>query len=132
MAYRVLAPLVLAKTQEGEIRYHYRNVHTMGKPANYGDIIPWLSDEQAEMLISEGAVELIEDPVEENEPKPAVDPEALKSCLKALEGRDVELSAGRPTCLAALRDGGHRFSNDVVAAAVKARKDAERLLVESS
>ena len=53
---------------------------------------------------------------------------SLQNCLMALEQLGVDLAAGAPTARAALREGGYRFGNDVVAAAIKARKEAVRAL----
>jgi cytochrome c oxidase cbb3-type subunit II len=123
--YRVLAPLVLAKDQEGQVRYHYRDAPNIGEPLNYGATIPWLSDAQAEQFLLEGQVERIDDePVDTAQ----TGPDPLQDCLKALEMLGVELSAGAPTAREALRAGGYRYGNDIVAAAVKARKEALRAL----
>lgn len=127
MSYRVTAPLVLAKDQAGNVNYHYRDCPNLGAPANYGEIIPWLSDAEAEFLLSSGLVEKI-DPPEPDTDASASETEAIHDCLKVLESLDVDLGAGAPTARRALREAGHRFANDVVAAAVKARKDAVRAL----
>jgi hypothetical protein len=120
MPYLVTAPLVLAKDREGKVRYHYRG--NVPAPANSGPIIPWLSDEQAAHFLRLGVVERIEEekPVDISK----IDSEALQDCLKALERLGVDLSAGAPTARAALGDAGLRFGNDVVASAIKARKEA--------
>jgi hypothetical protein len=124
-SYRVKCACVIAKNSEGKLRHYYGNSDHLGAPVNYGSVIPWLSDEQAEHLLKLGLVERIEEnPVEITN----VDSDPLVGCLKALESLEVDLSAGAPTCRSALRDGGFRYGNDVVAEAVKARKDALRAL----
>lgn len=51
MSFLVVAPLALAKDQEGAVHYHYE-----------GAVISWLDDETAEHLLSNGIVEEIDDP----------------------------------------------------------------------
>jgi hypothetical protein len=51
MSFLVVAPLALAKDQEGAVHYHYE-----------GAVISWLDDETAEHLIGNGIVEEIDDP----------------------------------------------------------------------
>lgn len=129
MTYRYrLTPhtsLLLVKAQDGAIHYHYRGAANIGPPANYGETIDWLSDTQAKQFLDEGLVERIEEEPADTE---EVDPGPLQGCLTALEHLGVDMSAGAPTARAALRDAGYRFGNDVVAATVKARKDAVRAL----
>jgi hypothetical protein len=48
MTYRVTAPLVLAKDQDGHTHHRYEDA-----------VIDWLSDEQAKHLLAEGLVEKI-------------------------------------------------------------------------
>jgi hypothetical protein len=86
-----MAPLVLAKDRDGNIRYLYRDMANIGVPINHGVIITWLSDEQAEQFLLEGLVVRIEEG--------AVDPEKggsdpLQDCLEALERRGVDLTGG--------------------------------------
>lgn len=50
MSYVVVAPLVLATDQQGQVHYHYE-----------GAVIPWLDDDAAEHLVDSGLVEEIED-----------------------------------------------------------------------
>lgn len=60
MAFRTVAPCVLAKDQAGRIHYHYESVNP---------VIPWLSDEQAEHFLAEGlVVELEDDPSDDSGP----------------------------------------------------------------
>jgi hypothetical protein len=128
MPYKVKAELVVAKDREGKLRHHYRNADHIGAPINYGSVIPWLSDEQAEHFLRLGLVERIpEEPVagKVNSEEPLI------SCLKALERLGVDLAAGAPACRSALRQGGFRYGNDLVAQAVKARKVALEANVEA-
>lgn len=48
MSYRVIAPCVVTKDREGKNRHRYE-----------GDVIAWLSDEQAEHFVSSALVEEI-------------------------------------------------------------------------
>ncbi|BBY35890.1 hypothetical protein MMAN_58060 [Mycobacterium mantenii] len=126
MPYRVMCHLVIAKDQEGRVRYYYQSPVV----GSSGAVIPWLSDEKAEQLLRLGLVERIADSTMDHQADDAAqtESEALQDCLKALEHLGVDLAAGAPTARTALRDAGFRFGNDVVAAAVKARKDAVRAL----
>ena len=65
------------------------------------------------------------------QPPPAVDTapvpvkaptDPLAECMAALMRLHVPVKAGSPTARDALRAAGHRFGNDVIAAAVKKRK----------
>lgn len=49
MSYKVTAPLVLAKDQDGHTHHRYE-----------GAVIHWLNDEQAEHLVAEGMVEEVD------------------------------------------------------------------------
>lgn len=120
MPYRVIAPLVIIKDREGRARHHYRDV-----PASAGiggPVIPWLSNEQAAHLLRLGLIETIEEQPVDHPGDP------LQDCLKALEHLGVDLAAGAPTARTVLREGGYRYGNDIVASAIKARKDAVRAL----
>lgn len=46
MSYLVISPCVIAKDQEGKVHHRYE-----------GDVISWLSDDQAQHFISSGLVE---------------------------------------------------------------------------
>jgi cytochrome c oxidase cbb3-type subunit 2 len=124
VTYRLLphVQLVLVRIpgvgDDYRIDYHYAAGPVGGK----GPVIPWLSDLQREQLLREGKVEEIEDG-----DSPAVDGEAAMSavdnCIAALKRLNVPASAGAPACRTSLRDGGFRFGNSAIAAAVKRRKD---------
>jgi hypothetical protein len=109
-AWRVVAPLVIAKDQEGRLRHCYR-----------GSLLGWLSDEQAGHFLKHNLVERIED-------SPAVAtlpaPEAIANCVSALNTLRVDPQAGRPAAAKALRDGGYKFSNEIMSAALRQRKSA--------
>lgn len=65
MSYLVTAACVLAKDQAGNVRYFYE-----------GDVIPWLSDEQAEHFLLEDLVEQTDRGVGGAEPVEDVAPES--------------------------------------------------------
>lgn len=103
--YRVTAALVIAKDQTGHLRHCYK-----------GSLLGWLSDEQAQHFLRHNLVARLDDVAE----LPAA--ETVAECVQALNGLGVELKAGAPRARTALREAGRRFSNQVVAAAVRQRK----------
>lgn len=118
MPYRLMpgVPLVCVRNQAGKIVYHYASpIRGM-----FGPIIPWLSDDQAAYLIRIGYVEPIDD-IETETP-----PDRVNACIAALDSVGLPLEAGAPTAREALRDAGHRFGNDIVAASLKLRKSLSR------
>ena len=74
MSYLVTAPCVIAKDQEGKNQHRYE-----------GDVIAWLSDDQAEHFLDEGLVERTDAGVGGSEPaEPEVnDGPPAKSAPKA-------------------------------------------------
>jgi cytochrome c oxidase cbb3-type subunit 2 len=104
------------------IDYHYQS----GPVGGNGPVIPWLSDVQREQFLAEGLVEEIDDeaalPGDDGESAMT----AVDNCVAALERLNVPADAGAPACRTALRDAGFRFGNDVVAAAVRSRKQLSR------
>lgn len=82
-------------------------------------MLAWLNDQQRDHFLRKGLVERITDsPVV---PKlPAT--EAITECIAALAEIGVPLKAGAPTARSALRNAGHKFGNETVAAAVRQRK----------
>jgi hypothetical protein len=130
--YRVIASLAVAKGLDGLNRYCYR-----------GDLLDWLSEAQAKHLVGHGLVERIPDheqaaaiaadapqtvDIEAGEDADGYAPAAEESsvvdeCLAALMHLQVPAAAGAPTARTALRDAGHRFGNDVIAHAVRRRKE---------
>jgi hypothetical protein len=101
--YRVLWPLILAKTQLGTVEHVYE-----------GGTIPWLPQEQATMLLEYGAIERIGT---SNEPT-----QITNDCIATLDQLDLPADCGSPTARIALRKAGHHFSNTTIADAVKFRK----------
>ncbi|APE17764.1 hypothetical protein BOH72_23380 [Mycobacterium sp. WY10] len=118
VAYRVIAPLVLAKDQQGRVHHYYSAESRAGD-----SIIPWLSDEQAEHFLNEGLVEKITigGAVESAD----VSPNRVAECVEALAELNLAPDAGAPVAREALRGGGQRFSNESIAAAIKARKSGQ-------
>ena len=106
--FRVTAALVIAKDQAGRLHHCYQ-----------GSLLGWLSDQQAQHFLSHNLIERIEDSADV-----AVLPsaEAIANCVEALAQIGVEPKAGAPKARTVLRDAGHRFSNETVAAAVRQRK----------
>ncbi|ORV81058.1 hypothetical protein AWC11_27315 [Mycobacterium interjectum] len=106
--FRVTAALVIAHDQQGRLRHCYRD-----------SLLGWLSDEQAAHFVTHNLVERIEESPDVPT-MPAA--ETVANCVVALDNLGIRVAAGDPTARQALRDAGHRFANDVVAAAVKQRK----------
>jgi hypothetical protein len=75
MSYVVVAPLALAKDQNGDVCYHYE-----------GSVISWLDDKTAEHLLSSGIVKEIAGGV-----APAVEAERIEA--DALEGEAADRPA---------------------------------------
>ena len=78
MSYLVTAACVLAKDQAGNVRYFYE-----------GDVIPWLSDQQAEHFLGEDLVEETDkgvggsEPVDEDDAPPAEGDKPAEDATKA-------------------------------------------------
>jgi hypothetical protein len=125
MAYQLIAPLVLVKLPRREggetIVYHYLATNPY---------IPWLNDQQREQFLKEGLVEEIPEIESAVEAIDGLDP--ITDCIAALDQLDVPTAAGAPKARDALRGAGHRFSNDVIAAAVKARKSPRPIVPDSA
>jgi hypothetical protein len=107
------------------VDYHYLN----GPVGAKGPVIPWLSDLQREQFLREGLVEEIPDGDLSSDDEAASSPRdsettqsAVDDCLGALERLNVAGDSGAPACRTALREAGFRFGNDIVAAAVRHRK----------
>jgi hypothetical protein len=115
--WRVIAACVVAKGKDG------RNHHCY-----HGDLIDWLSDDEAERFTRLKLVEPIDadaqddlDDTEDTDAGPA-DSDAVSECVATLDRLSVPTTAGAPACRTALRGNGYRHGNNVVAAAVKRRK----------
>jgi hypothetical protein len=105
-AFRVVAPLVIAKDQHGRMVHCYR-----------GALLGWLNDEQAAHFLRKGLVERVGD---DAEPIPA--PDIIAECIGALNSLGVPQKAGAPTARESLRNANRKFSNSVIAQAVKIRQ----------
>jgi cytochrome c oxidase cbb3-type subunit II len=117
-AYRVNTALLLVKDRQGLVRYHYHPGSGLG-----GSVIPWLPEEQAELFLAQGWVTPIEIQTEaEAETQDMLT--RVTECLEALASTDLPADCGAPKAREVLRDSGRKFSNEVIAAAVKARKAA--------
>jgi hypothetical protein len=117
MAYRMRdgVPLIFVRGRDGHLTQHFNPAQP---GASRGPIIPWLNDEQREHLLRKGLViEEIDD-----ESNTGGQPGGVRECLDALSRLGLPSEAGAPSAGEALRAEGHRFSNDTIAAAVKARK----------
>jgi cytochrome c oxidase cbb3-type subunit II len=105
--FRVTAPLVVARDLEGRLHHCYR-----------GSLLGWLRDNEASHFLNKGLVERIDGAAV---PKlPAT--ETITECVAALTQLGVPLNAGAPTARSALRSAAHKYSSEVVAAAVRQRK----------
>jgi|SRR5271156_738526 len=115
--WRVIAACAVAKGKDG------RNHHTY-----HGDVIDWLSDDEAARFVALKLVEPIDadaqddlDDTEDTDADPAHS-DAVDECISTLARLQVPTTAGAPAARTALRGNGFRYSNAVVAAAVKHRK----------
>lgn len=137
--WRVTAPLIIAKGCDARLRHCYQ-----------GDVLDWLDDEQRDHFLRMGLVARINaapqdaiaaaahapvpndapaEPVDLDEgtlDAPAADSGAVDECVGTLACLQVPTTSGAPAARAALRGNGFRFSNAVVAAAVKHRKELSR------
>jgi hypothetical protein len=124
-AYRVKPgiPVVIVKDKANRIQYHYAVgvSHNTAK----GPHIPWISDKQASHLLRHGLIERIDDPAEpaESDAEPAA---AVAACTAALNSLGLPLDAGAPSARESLRDSGHKFANETIAAAIKERRELSR------
>jgi hypothetical protein len=127
--WRVVAPCVLAKGMDNRLQHCYG-----------GDLLDWLSDEQAAHFMRLNLVERIDtDPqdaiaaaddapaepvdLDLDTDTPTPDTDAVDECVATLARLQVPTAAGAPACRTALRGNGFRYSNAVVASAVKRRKE---------
>lgn len=121
--WRVVAALVVAASVDGRLHHCYG-----------GDTLDGLNDEQREHFLRLGLVEEIhEAPAAPAEPvdldadedtldAAAPDSDAVLECVGTLARLQVPTTSGAPACRTALRGNDFRYSNAVVAAAVKRRK----------
>lgn len=117
-AYRVVASCILVKAFDGR-----------GRNALHGDVLDWLSPEQKAHFLRHKLVEAIDAGSKNVTPEPDDDADAgpadsgaVAECADILDGLQVPTTAGAPACRTALRSNQYRYSNAVVAAAVKRRK----------
>jgi cytochrome c oxidase cbb3-type subunit 2 len=128
--YRVITPLVLAKGADGRIRQCF-----------FGSCLDDLPDPvQKAHFLRLGLVERIPEAqqssipadarqavgIESDEDVPAaaddVNTDIVDECVKDLNHLGVQQDAGAPNARKALRESGRHYGNDVVHAAVRARK----------
>jgi hypothetical protein len=84
-----------------------------------GSLLGWLNDGQRDHFLNKGLVERVEDSTEV--PKLPAD-ETITECVGALARLGVPATAGAPKARSALRDSGHKYSNETVAQAIRQRK----------
>lgn len=119
--YRVTAALVVVKDRTGRLRHCYR-----------GELLDYLNDEQRTHFLRHKLVEPISEAglgasPQQQQPNiiaaPGVNSDIADDCARDLDRLNVARNAGAPTARAALRDAGLRYANDVIATAVRARKE---------
>jgi cytochrome c oxidase cbb3-type subunit II len=135
--------LIIVEDQQGILWHHYNvpaaPAHSAARTR--GPVIEWLNEKQRAHFLRLGLVTEIDaepaptplpEPVDEivvaesddDDPQDAAAPDsgAVDQCVATLAGLQVPATAGAPTARTALRGNGFRFGNDIVAAAVRARK----------
>lgn len=113
--------MVIVRTKTGQLRHHYlRPVHN-----TFGPIIESIDDAQAAYLLRVGMIERIGSPAADSGDEPGPD-QRVSACLRAIAELELPPDAGAPTVRAALRDAGHRYGNDIVAHAIRARRTLSR------
>jgi hypothetical protein len=93
--------------------------------------LDWLSPVQESHFLKMGLVERIDDGTSADESDAdgdtldaaVPDSGAVDECVATLARLQVPATAGAPTARTALRGNGYRYGNDVVAAAVRLRKE---------
>lgn len=106
-AYRVVAPLVVVKDQTGKLHHAYK-----------GSQLAWLNDEQRDHFLRKGLVEELDS----GDAPLLPSSDQIGNCVAQLSSLGVDPRAGRPTARKALEAAGHRWSNEVIAEAVKIRQ----------
>jgi hypothetical protein len=133
--YRVLAPMVYGTSWDGYQRQCYG-----------GEGLDWLSDEQAAHFLRLGLVEIIPaeqaaiaadvpvygdadagaDGDEDDDTTPAAagpHTDVVDHCIATLELLQVPATAGAPTARTILRGNDYKYGNNVIAGAVRRRKE---------
>ena len=111
--YRVLAPMVYAADYAGRLQQAYA-----------GAELDWLNPVQREHFLG---LRLVEE-IAEADPQPtpdAVGPhtDVVDHCIATLELLQVPGTAGAPTARTILRGNDYKYGNNVIAEAVKRRKE---------
>lgn len=141
--WRVIAPLVLARDGRGLLHYAY---HGALLPWLSPEQEAWFLELG---LVERVVLNPVAEPAPNLEPEPTdldaettekdstddefiVDPEAdsettlqasrIQDCVDVIDELGISRGAGAPTIREKLRSAGHVFSNDIIAAAIRARK----------
>jgi hypothetical protein len=116
-----------------------------------GDVLDWLNDKQQAHFLRMGLVERVDadaqdaiapaadapaEPVDldaddEDTVDAPADSDAVLECVGTLARLQVPTTAGAPAARTALRGNGFRYSNAVVAAAVKQRKGLSQTVIDA-
>jgi hypothetical protein len=118
--YRVTSARVFAEAHDGRLWQCFN-----------GACLDWLSPVQESHFLKMGLVERIDDGTSADESDAdgdtldaaVPDSGAVDECVATLARLQVPATAGAPTARTALRGNGYRYGNDVVAAAVRLRKE---------
>jgi cytochrome c oxidase cbb3-type subunit II len=117
MPFRVLCnELTVVNLSNGLPRHCFR-----------GNIIPFLNADERELFLRNRLIEEIRDPGKGNgAPEPELVDEngaIVAEAVADLDRLGLPAAAGAPRCRAALRENGSQYSNAVIAAAVRVRKE---------
>jgi cytochrome c oxidase cbb3-type subunit 2 len=146
MAYRMVprVPMLAVADRNGILWQHY-NGGAAGVSSNSrirGPYIEWLNPVQRQHFLSLGLVEEIDAAPAPVYPEPepvhldadgddtpdavGADAHRVAECMAALDRSGVPNDAGAPKARLALREAGEKFGNDVIAAALRLRKELSR------
>lgn len=136
--YRVTSALVIVKDQTGKLHHAYR-----------GELLYYLNDEQRAHFLRHKLVVEIDAgndappqgdslvvgsprPINTTPAAPDVNADVASDCMRDLDRLGVDAASGSPRARKALRDAGLRYGNDVIAAAVRARKEGLSAVPDSA
>ena len=129
--WRVTGALVIVKNRTGRLVHCYR-----------GELLDYLNDEQRDHFLRKGLIEEVsESDLAQSDSRPSRRPpqaavldvnlDVASECMRDLDRLNVASNAGGPTARTALRDAGLSYANEVIANAVRARKEGLSSVADS-